>query len=81
MTFAQLGHWLPQTINAKHPYRAWSKNNWKPSRDGRRYVACDLEPAPISPAPIDTLYVKTSLFTASLFTFENFIKCSFSSQR
>jgi len=22
-------------------------NNWKPSRDGRRYVACDLELWPI----------------------------------
>jgi len=34
--------------------------NYKPAGDGRRYVACDVEPAPILPAPIDTLYVKTS---------------------
>jgi len=27
--------------------------NQKPSRDGRRYVACDLEPVHILPAPID----------------------------
>jgi len=50
-------------------------------RDGRRYVACDVEFAPILPVPTGMLYVKTSLFTASLFTFKSFIKCSFSSQQ
>ena len=49
-----------------------ANKDYKPSRDGRRCVACDLEPV-----PIDTLYVKTSLFTASQFTFESFIKCRF----